>query len=72
MPAIFLRDIYTNNSSIDNADNEQSNLFKRFGDLNKGRKSSGKAYFLKNVKILLKEREDVLNRFKSNFFPIKK
>ena len=41
-----------------------------FGNLSKGRKSSEKIYFLKYVKILLKPREDVLNSFKSNIFPI--
>ena len=41
-----------------------------FGNLSKGRKSSEKIYFLKYVKILLKPREDVLNSFKSNTFPI--
>ena len=71
MPTLFLRDIYKNNLSIENADNEQSNLFKRLSNLNKGRKSSEKISFLKNVKMLLKAREDVLNSFKSNLFPIK-
>ena len=69
MPSV-LRDIYTNDLSIENADNEQSYLFKMFGNLNKGRKSSEKISFLKNVNILLKAREDVLNGFKSNLFPI--
>ena len=41
-----------------------------FGNLSKGRKSSEKIYFLKYVQILLKPREDVLNSFKSNIFPI--
>ena len=70
LPSIFLRDVYTNDLSIENADNEQSGLFKRFGNLNKSRKSSEKVSFLKNVKILLKAREHVLNIFKSNLFPI--
>ena len=39
LPAIFLRDINTNNLSIDSVDNEESDLFKMFGNLNKGRKS---------------------------------
>ena len=58
LPSIFLRDIYKNNLSIKYAGNEQSDLFKMFGNLNKGRKSSEKA------------REYVLNVFKSNLFPI--
>ena len=41
-----------------------------FGNLNNERKTSQKTYFLKNVKILLKGREDVLNGFKSNIFLI--
>ena len=42
-----------------------------FGNLNKGRKlSEKKISFLKNVKILLKAKEDVLNSFESNLFPI--
>ena len=41
-----------------------------FGNLNKSRKSSEKISFLKNVKLLLKAREDVLNSFKSSLFPI--
>ena len=49
MPSIFLRDIYKNILSIENADNEQSVLFKIFGNLNKERKSSEKIFFLKNV-----------------------
>ena len=41
-----------------------------FGNLNKGRKPSEKNSHLKNVKILLKAREDDLNSFKSNLFSI--
>ena len=70
MLAIFLRDICTNDLSIENADHEQSDLSKRFGNLNKGRKSLENISFSKNVKILQKAREDVLNSFKSNLFPI--
>ena len=66
LPSIFLRDIYTNDLSIENADNEQRGLFKKFSNLNKGRKSYKKTSFLKNVKTLLKAREDVLNSFKSD------
>ena len=70
MPFIFLRDIYTNDLSIEYTDNEQSDLFKRFGNLNKDRKSSEKISFLKNEETLLKVREDILTSFKSNLFPI--
>ena len=67
---IFLRDIHKNNLSIKNSDNEQSDLFKTFGNLDKGRKSSEKISFLKNVKKIFKVRKNVLNGFKSNLFPI--
>ena len=40
--------------------------------MNKGRKSSKKKNFFKNVKILLKAIEDSLNRFESYIFPINK
>ena len=66
----FLRDKYANDLSIENSDNEQNDLFKMFRNLNKGRKSPEKIFCLKNVKILLKAREDVLVSFKSNLFPI--
>ena len=36
IPGIFLRDTYKNNLSIEDSDNEQSDLFKMFGNLNKG------------------------------------
>ena len=36
-----------------------------------GKKSTEKVYFWENVKTLLEAREDVLNNFKSNVFPIK-
>ena len=69
MPAIFFKDMYTKNLSVENADNKQSDLPKMFGNLIKGKKSSEKISFLK---ILVKAREDVRNCFKSNIFPIKK
>ena len=51
---IFLKDIYTHDLSIKDADDEQSNLIKKLGILNKGRRSSEKIYFLKNVEKSLK------------------
>ena len=45
MDSVFLRDIYTSDSSIENADNEHTDLFKMFCNLNKGRKSSEKKKF---------------------------
>ena len=48
--APLLIDIYTNDLSKENDDNEQSNLFKKLGNLNKGKKSYEKISFLKNVK----------------------
>ena len=54
LPFIFLKDIYTHDLSIKDADDEQSNLIKKLGILNKGRRSSEKIYFLKNVEKSLK------------------
>ena len=68
--SIFLRDLYRNKLSIENADNEQSDLYEWFSNLKKGRKSLEKISFLKNVEILLRAKEDVLNSFKSNLLPI--
>ena len=45
MPSVFVRDVYTNDLSIENAINEQSGLFKMFGNLNKGMKLSEKLFF---------------------------
>ena len=56
--------------TIDNADNEQSGLFKLFGDLNKGKNYLKKYFFQNNVNILLKLREDDLNGFKNKTFSI--
>ena len=64
LSSIFLRDIYPNNLSVENSDDEQNDLFKMFGNLNIGKKSSEKISSLENGKILLKAREDVLNCFK--------
>ena len=50
LPAIFLKDIYTNSLSIVNVCNEQSDLFKILSSLNKDRKSSEKAFFLKKFR----------------------
>ena len=50
--------MYTNNLSVENADNKQSDLLKMLGNLIKGKKSSEKISFLK---ILVKARKDVLN-----------
>ena len=70
MSITFLKDIYANVLSIENADNEQSNLFKELSDLNKGGKQIEKITFAENIGILLETRENVLNSFNSNVFPI--
>ena len=62
--------IYTKVLLIENVDNEQNNLFKKYSNLNKGRKLLEKVSFLKIVRVLLKTGKYVLNSFKSNFFPI--
>ena len=47
MPSIFLRDKYTNDVSIENADNEQNDHFKMFGNLNKAENYQKKFSFKK-------------------------
>ena len=71
LPTIFLRDKHAKDLSIENADNEQSDLFRILKNLNKAKKSPEKVSFLKNVGTLLEARQDVLNNFRSNTFPIK-
>ena len=68
LPSILSRDICKNKLSLENAYNEQSDLLKMFGDLNNGRNSYEKMYFLKNVKISLKSREEDLNGFERTYF----
>ena len=57
-PLYFYESIYTNNLSIENADNEPSDLYEWFSNLKKGRKSSEEISFLKNLEILLKARQE--------------
>ena len=64
LPPIFFRDIYTNDLSIENSNNEKSDLFKMFENLNKGRKLFENFFLKKNIRISLKAREDVLKSFK--------
>ena len=45
------RNLYASNLSIENDDNKQSDLFRMFGNLNKGRKSSEKIFFKKCKKV---------------------
>ena len=70
MPITFIRDLYTNVLSIINAHNEQSNLSKELSDLSKGENWLKK--FFRNFGISPEARENVLNSFKSNLFPIEK
>ena len=69
-PITFLRDIYTKSLPIENADIEQTNLFKRLNNQNRDKKSDEKVSFLNNVKILFETREDGINSFNSNAFAI--
>ena len=46
---VFLRDTHKNVSSIENIDNEQSNLFQELSKISKGEKPIEKITFLKNI-----------------------
>ena len=48
MPAKFLRDIYTNDLSKENADNEQINLFKMLGNATTRHTKSEKSELIEN------------------------
>ena len=48
MPATFLRDIYTNDLSKENADNEQINLFKMLGNATTRHTKSEKSGLIEN------------------------
>ena len=52
----FLRDICTKLLTIENVDNEQSNLFKELSDLNKDGKPIENLRFIENVRLLLERR----------------
>ena len=65
---MFLRDIYKNVLSIENADNNRSNLFKELINISEGKNPIEKFSFLETAIILFEARETVLNSFKSNMF----
>ena len=65
---MFLRDIYKNLLSIENADNNRSNLFKELINISEGKNLIEKFSFLETAIILFEAREIVLNSFKSNVF----
>ena len=64
---IFLRDVYTNDLSIKGVDDKQKNIFKKLGILNKGKRSSEKTSFLKNVESFLKQEKMFLIVVKVNY-----
>ena len=74
MCIIFLSNIHGGDLSIENADEEQSRLFKKskkLWDINKEEKPIEKTTFLKNLGSILDARKKVLNSFKSNISPLK-
>ena len=70
LPIIFLRDIYKNDLSVENANNKQSNPFKELSNTSKAEEPIKNNFFLEKVRILIEARENVLNSLKSNVFPI--
>ena len=66
-----LRGIQRNILSFEDADKEQSKLFKTLNNMKKDKGSVEKKYFLKYVGLFLNAREEALNSFKSNVCPIK-
>ena len=65
----FLRDIHQENSSIEDADTEKSQLFNKLKSMGIGKIPVDKWSFLDNVKFL-SGREKILNNYKIKIFPI--
>ena len=72
LPIPFLRDIYKGDSSIEKADNKESNFTNELKNFEKDTKTFEEQSFLNNLVFLLSVREKVLNSFKGRLFPIKK
>ena len=71
---IFLSNIHKGDLSIENADEEETRLFKKskkLRDINKEEKPIEKTTFFKNLGSILDARKKVLNSFKSNISPLK-
>ena len=71
LPIASLRDIHEGYLSLENADLKQSNFAIELKMLKKIQKHLKESLFLYNLGLLLREREKVLNSFKSRLFPIK-
>ena len=65
LPIVFLRDLYKTVLSIEKTDNEQSNLFKEFTNI-----SNLKNLSLEIIRSLIEVRQNFLDSFKSNVFPL--
>ena len=63
-----LRDIHKGNLSLEDADKEQIQLANELNDMSKGKIPIEKGLFLKNAKLVISERENILNNFKDKIF----
>ena len=68
---LFLRNIHEGHLSLNDADDEQSNFAAKLNNLDKGKKTIKKGFFINNLGLLFRDREKVLNNFKTRLFPIK-
>ena len=71
LPTTFPKYIHANFLSIENADKEQSNLFKELCEMSKGEKLLEKLPFIENVILLLDAREKVLIVSRVIYFQLK-
>ena len=68
---IFLKDIYEENLSIEDAGKEQRNLLNKLSGENKSKIPVEKRYFLNNIGLFFSASRKIFNSFESKMFLIK-
>ena len=72
LPIVFLIHTHKGNVLLEVAYEEQTYLLNEVKNISKGKLPVEKRSILKNGKLFLSAREEILNKFKSKIFPIKK
>ena len=68
---VFPRDIHKRTFSLEDVDEEQSQLVNKLKDTDKDKKPAEKISFLKNAGLFISARGNTFNNFKSKIFPKK-
>ena len=71
LPIVFQRYIREGHLSLEDADDEQSNFEVKLKNLDKGKKTIERQFFLNNLGLLFSTREKLHRNFKTRLFPIK-